>query len=120
VIVPVMVADEVGVNVLVTELVTVVEDVGVVVGDGNKLGVIISVIITDGVNVFTPVTSAGNTRVGILVGYGKGFSEELGATKITAVRTTNTKMAPSVSNVRTSQKEYRFIAESPQPQALLS
>jgi hypothetical protein len=104
-----MVADEVGVNVLVAELVAVAEDVGVIVGDGGRFGVIFSVIITDGEIVIVPVTSTGCIRVGSLVGYGKGFSEEFGATKIAAVRTTTTKTAPRVRIVRISQKEYDFI-----------
>ena len=112
-IVPVMVADEVGVNVLVAELVEVAEGVGVLVDDGSKLVVIVPVTVSVGETVIAAVTPAVKTSVDTLVGYGKGLSAESGATKITAVRTTAIKMAPRVSIVRTSQKEYRFIVEFP-------
>ena len=114
-----MVADEVGVNVFVAEVVAVTEGVGVLVKDGWRLGVTISVTISEGKKVNSLLASVANDTVGTLVGYGKGFSAESGATKITAARTTAIKMAPRVSIVRMSQKEYRFIAESPLPPALL-
>lgn len=115
-----MVADEVGVKVFVAELVAVADGVGVLVEEGNRLGVMISETVSAGVTVISGVVPAASASVGILVENGKGLSEESGATKIIAVRTTTTKMAPRVSIVRTSQKEYRFIAESLQLQAHLS